>query len=306
MCNSTVDWKEFTEELLQSNLWLGTDVPGVFGRSAVFEDIVTAFEKLVTAMAKEDGAERVFFPPVMSRATLVETGYMESFPELCGSVHSFEGSGNDHSRLLGAIERSEDWSEHLQQTDVTLVPAACYPLYPTLRGTALGPGGRLFDLSSYVFRHEPSANPARMQIFRMKENVRVGTPEDVNNWRQEWMQKGLTLLEALGLKVKLEVANDPFFGRGGKMLAQNQTQKKMKFEITTPLFAHKEPTAIASFNYHEDKFGSTFQIFSENSAPAHTACIGFGLERVTLALFRVHGLNPGLWPEAVLRKLASQ
>lgn len=304
MCNTAINWEEFTEQLLQSNLWLDTAVPGVFGRNAVFEDIATAFEHLITVMAKEGGAERVFFPPVMSRATLVKTGYMESFPELCGSVHSFEGSGSDHSLLLETIERSEDWSEHLKQTDVTLVPAACYPLYPTLRGTALSPGGRLFDLSSYVFRHEPSADPARMQIFRQKENVRLGSPEDVDTWRQQWMQKGLALFEALGLEVKLEVANDPFFGRGGKMLAQNQSQKKMKFEITIQLFAHKDPTAIASFNYHEDKFGSTFKISAANGEPAHTACFGFGLERVTLALFRVHGLDPGHWPETVLNKLA--
>ena len=32
---------------------------------------------------------------------------------------------------------------------------------------------------------------------------------------------------------------------------------------------------------------------------AHTACVGFGLERITLALLRHHGLDLAAWPEAV-------
>ena len=28
-------------------------------------------------------------------------------------------------------------------------------------------------------------------------------------------------------------------------------------------------------------------------------CIGFGLERIALALFKTHGLNTGSWPDAV-------
>ena len=36
---------------------------------------------------------------------------------------------------------------------------------------------------------------------------------------------------------------------------------------------------------------------------AHTACLGFGLERVTLALFRAHGLDPRAWPDEVRAEL---
>ena len=32
---------------------------------------------------------------------------------------------------------------------------------------------------------------------------------------------------------------------------------------------------------------------------AHTACVGFGMERIALALFRTHGLDPERWPRRV-------
>ena len=34
------------------------------------------------------------------------------------------------------------------------------------------------DVFSYCFRHEPSVDPARMQMFRMREFVRIGEPAD--------------------------------------------------------------------------------------------------------------------------------
>ncbi len=302
MGEASDDWVDCTERMVRSGLWFRTGVAGVFGRNEIFESVVNAFEALITKFSAEDGAQRVYFPPVMNRATVAQTGYLQSFPQLCGSVHSFCGSERDHARLLDAVEHSGDWGEHLQQTELTLVPAACYPLYPTLSGT-LPPGGRLFDMSSYVFRHEPSADPARMQIFRMKENIRIGTPEEVEAWRSQWMERGLAILQELGLNVSLEVANDPFFGRGGRMLAQNQTAAQLKFEITTPLFPGKPDTAIASFNYHEDKFGETFAIRMASGQAAHTACLGFGLERVALSLFLTHGLAPEDWPASVRGRL---
>ena len=32
---------------------------------------------------------------------------------------------------------------------------------------------------------------------------------------------------------------------------------------------------------------------------AHSACVGFGMERIALALFRTHGLDPATWPVSV-------
>ncbi|MGE5180912.1 MAG: hypothetical protein ACM31C_02565 [Acidobacteriota bacterium] len=39
---------------------------------------------------------------------------------------------------------------------------------------------------------------------------------------------------------------------------------------------------------------------------AHTACLGFGLERCVMALFQQHGFDPGAWPAAVRDQLWPQ
>ena len=286
-----------TASLIESGYWIDTGVPGVYGRTARFEAITGGFDALVQRFAPEDGAETRQFPPVMPTAVLVEAEYLQSFPELCGCVHSFEGDEDGHARLLEAIAAGEEWGSRLNSARLALTPAACYPLYPTLRGT-LPEGGRLVSLSSFIFRHEPSADPARLQSFLMRENVRIGAPDDVAEWRELWMARGIELLEGLGLPVTLEVANDPFFGRGGRMLKANQRADRSKFEICLPVVA-EQPTALASFNYHRDKFSRTFDIRTVDGEYAHTACIGFGLERVAIALLHTHGLDCASWPREV-------
>jgi hypothetical protein len=52
-----------------------------------------------------------------------------------------------------------------------------------------------------------------------------------------------------------------------------------------------------------DYFGKTFDIQTSDGETAHSACIGFGLERVTLALFKHHGLDPDRWPQEVKNTL---
>jgi seryl-tRNA synthetase len=70
-----------------------------------------------------------------------------------------------------------------------------------------------------------------------------------------------------------------------------------------PVASDEKPTAITSCNYHIDHFGHAFGIHSSDGLPAHTACIGFGLERIALALFTSHGFDPDQWPAEVKNSL---
>ena len=76
----------------------------------------------------------------------------------------------------------------------------------------------MVDAASYCFRHEPSNEPGRMQIFRMHEIVRLGTPASCVAFRDEWLSRGESLLREIGLDVRCVPANDPFFGRRGRLL----------------------------------------------------------------------------------------
>jgi seryl-tRNA synthetase len=202
------------------------------------------------------------------------------------------------------MEVGEDWTKDQTATDIVLTPAACYPLYPTVakRGNLPARGG-LFDLQSYCFRHEPSKDPARQQLFRMREYVCMGTEQHVTDFRQSWMDRGVEMMKQVGLDVTIDVANDPFFGRAGKMMVNNQRDQNLKFELLIPITSSANPTACMSFNYHQDSFGVKWGLNLEDGSVAHTACVGFGLERIALALFHHHGLDVKEWPASVRKVL---
>lgn len=296
------DAQVFYDGLVSHGLIVPVGVPGVFGRGAVFEDVLERFNALVSQVAQADGAEVYTFPPVIDRRVLEKVNYLDSFPHLCGSVHSFVGGAIQALALAERAHEGGDWSGLLSQTGVVLNPAACYPVYPSLSGT-VPENGRLVSMLNWVYRHEPSREPTRMQSFRVREFVRAGTREQVLGWRDMWLQRGLDLLLALGLQANSEVATDPFFGRGGKLMATNQKEQKLKFEVLVPVISITEPTAVCSFNFHQENFGAIFEIRTPDGKIANTACLGFGLERVTMALFKAHGFAPRSWPPTVRAQL---
>ena len=298
----TAAHKAFQDELLKAGLLIATGVPGLYGRSGVFEDVIDRFDRFVTREGADVRPEVMRFPPVLNRKDYLRTDHIENFPQLMGSVHSFAGNERDHFKLLETKRTGGDWSRDLAPTEVMMTPATCYPLYPTATGT-LPEGGRTVDMLSYVFRHEPSVDPARMQAFRMHEFVRLGTPEQALAHRARWLEQAPRMLRAVGLDVEVVPANDPFFGRGGKMMSATQREQDLKFEVIATCATPEKPTAIASCNYHLDHFGIAFDIKTADGAVAHSSCVGFGLERIALALFRKHGFDPDKWPADVRQVL---
>ncbi|NVJ51856.1 MAG: amino acid--[acyl-carrier-protein] ligase [Gammaproteobacteria bacterium] len=307
MCNLHGELLEaydsYRTELLEAGLLLSSGVEGVYGLSGTFEGIIEAFERYVTRSGAELAPEVMRFPPILNRKTYLSTDHIETMPDLMGSIHTFKGTQMEHLDMINKKEQGEDWTNNLAPADVMMVPAACYPLYPTARDTILPEEGRLVDLRAFVFRHEPSPDPARMQIFRQREYVRLGTPEQARAHRDYWLNKGQEMLKAIGLPVTAELANDPFFGRGGRVMAATQKEQELKFELVVPVATDKKLTAISSSNCHLDHFGKEFNIRTADGNHAHTACIGFGLERIALALLKTHGLDPEQWPAEVKQVL---
>lgn len=300
----TTEQTAFRDALIDNGLLISMGVEGLLGRSGTFEGIVEAIDRYISSIGGGDGAEVMRFPPGISRQIFEESEYLKSFPQLAGTVHSFAGNDREHAALLAQLEAKEDWTQGQKATQVVLTPAACYPVYPTLAKRGALPGkGALVDVFSYCFRHEPSVDPCRMQLFRMREYIRMGSPEQVQEFRSEWMKRGETMMSDLKLPVTLDVANDPFFGRPGRMLAANQREQALKFELLIPVTSQENPTACLSFNYHKDKFALNWKLRQASDELAHTACVGFGMERITLALLKHHGLDPMKWPTAVRAKL---
>src|SRR6478736_2921948 len=109
----------FLDRLFDAGLLIDTGVDGLYGRSGQFEDVIAAFERLIDRFA-DDNAEVIRFPPGMSRAIFEKSGYMKSFPQLAGTVHSFCGGELDHMSLLKCMEVGDDWTKDQKATDIAL------------------------------------------------------------------------------------------------------------------------------------------------------------------------------------------
>jgi seryl-tRNA synthetase len=290
-------------DALAEALLLPSGIDGVYARTAAFEDIVTRLAIFISNH-REPGTEVLRFPPVMSRRQLERSGYLKSFPHFLGCVCCLSGS---EAEVRGAVERfeaGETWTDDLDAADLVLTPAACYPVYPIVASRGEVPStGLLFDVASDCFRREPSRDLDRLQSFRMREYVCIGSPEQIDAFRKRWMKRAQELAQQLGLPYHMDQASDAFFGRGGKLMAISQVEQALKFELLVPVHSAERPTACMSFNYHREHFGKTWNLRDKSGATMHTGCVAFGMDRLALAMFATHGLETAGWPEAPRKAL---
>jgi seryl-tRNA synthetase len=284
-------------------LFHATGVDGLYARTGLYERVASALSGFITEH-RPAGAEVLAFPPVMSRAQIERQGYLKSFPNLLGVVSCLCGSEREVRGFVEGAEHNDTWTQALAASDLVLSPAACYPVYPMVAGRGAVPAnGVVFDVTCDCFRREPSTDIDRLQSFRMREFVRIGSPEQVLQFRSEWIERGRTMAMRMGLTFSTDVASDPFFGRGGQLAAKSQAEQELKFELLVPVRSRASPTACMSFNYHQDHFGTTWGLASESGSTAHSVCVAFGIDRLVLALFAAHGLQLGQWPSSVREAL---
>jgi seryl-tRNA synthetase len=300
---ASTDIAEDRLEALGRALFAPTGSSGVHARTALFETAVEALSTLITEHREAD-TEVLRFAPVMSRHHVEKAGYLHGFPHLLGCVCGLQGDEAEIHAAVGRFNGGQDWTDALRATDLVLTPAACYPLYPlaAARG-AVSAGALKFDVASYCFRREATHEIDRLQAFRMREFVCMGSPRQAFDFRSRWLARAQAIADALALPYRIAPASDPFFGRAAKLIAQSQVEHSLKFELLVPIRSAAQPTACMSFNCHRDHFASAWGLRTEDGEVAHTACVAFGMDRLALALFSTHGLDLARWPQRTRRSL---
>jgi hypothetical protein len=268
-------------EALGHSLFARTASKGVHARTSLFETVVDALSALI-ARHREPDTEVLRFPPVMSRHYVERSGYLHGFPHLLGCVCGLQGDDAEIHAAIGRFNTGNDWTDALSATDLVLK----------------------FDVASYCFRREATHEVDRLQAFRMHEFVCMGSPEQALDFRERWIARAKVIAAELALPHCIASASDPFFGRAARLIAQNQLDQSLKFEMLIPVRAVDRPTACMSFNCHRDHFSSTWGLRTENGDVAHTACVAFGMDRLALALFAIHGLDFARWPKQLHDGLA--
>ncbi len=263
---------------------LPTSAPGVYLTTAHFEAVVCGLSTALTALAGPGVARVLRTPPVIARSTIEKAGYHKSFPH-----------------LLGQVAAQPDGAE-LTASDLVLLPAGCYCVYPAFEGARLA-GPTDLSVEATCFRQESTAETGRLRSFRMRELVRLGSEAQCRTWRDTQLARSCDWLAELGLATEKAVASDPFFGSGARLARMLQVEEELKIELIAAV-GPGQSQAVASGNYHKDQFGRIFGIQGPDGAVAHSACVAFGYERLALALLHQHGDDLGRWPERVREALS--
>jgi len=227
-----------------------------------------AFEQLdlhLRQWAHAEGGEEHRFPILIAADTLRRAEYPDAFPHLLMAP----------AVAIDPAQPFKDPNIHLAPW--FLSPAVCYHAYAALAGQTLDQG-QILSARGCCFRHEDPAAvaPGRRQVeFEMRELILIGAPDWIDQ-RLAIIQPAVeTLAREHGLHdTAWQPANDPFFLPRASGKAHIQRLLGTKIELCLP-----NGLAIASINRHRDFFGTRFAIRLTDQAPAHSACVAFGLDR---------------------------
>ena len=285
---------------------------GRYGFGPKMVSLMDYFDLRIRHMAAEFGAEPRGFPTLIGADVLDRCRYLKNFPSALNLVVHLR---EDHD-VLREFAASAHWNgdrlvynqEGTSGVECLLSPSICFHWYSCLRDSQL-PKTQAITAIGKCFRYESSnlQGLERLWDFSMREIVFAGSALDVLSNRDRLIELSSRFLDGLGLAYEIGTAADPFFVDSFAVQSAYQQGFELKFELLAPLPYSGKKLAIGSINYHQDFFGRSFAI-ETSEGPAHTACIGFGHERLALAFLAQYGLAETDWPEAVFegsRKVAA-
>ncbi len=241
------------------------------------------------------GALEEDHPTLLDAEVLARCGYFGSFPQsVCLVSHLREDFDAIESFRRANVEapalRVPEASA--LATDAVLRPAVCIPIYRSRQDAKLPAGGVALTATGRCYRYESRnmEGMRRLWDFSMREIVFLGDAEEK---RAAIFDTMTSLADAWDLSFRLVSASDPFFATVRATKALWQRTRAAKYELVVDAGA---PLAAGSVNFAGALFGEAFGITTAAGAPATTACVGFGLERLVLALFAQHGFDRARWP----------
>jgi seryl-tRNA synthetase len=272
--------------------WDGAGNVTLHGSALRLADALDAeFVRLATAW----DATELRFPTLIPAAELERIDYFRSFPHL--ATYAACLADGEANLAAFAVEPVTDGAVTL--TDVApvrhvLTPAACYHVYAHHRGERLS-GAHYFTTKSACFRRETHYVPLERQWgFTMREIVCIGTAQQTRAFLAAATAAVDTLVDRLGLKLRWDLATDPFFRP-----STNPQYLMQRIDPTKHELLYDDRLAVASTNLHHDHFGRAFDITlrdDANDGPAFTACVAFGVERWLAAFVDSFGPDASAWP----------
>ncbi len=251
------------------------------------------------ATAFDAKAER--YPNVIEINELGKTNHLSSFPE---HLHFVSHLDSRLSVLDSYAQQSKEGVEKqapeqlaLNKANLVHNPSTCYHCYSAYKNTAFSED-TAYTAVTACHRYEGAnhSDLGRLMEFSLREVIFIGSPDYVRKTRAKTLELMEDFAKDWKLGGSLQSENDPFFTSDFKVKAQHQRKMKMKYEYRAKIPGAATDLAIMSSNLHGLVFTKAFNLKS-TSGPLHTGCLGFGVERLAIALIAQHGSQPENWPE---------
>lgn len=311
----------YRSRAMSSPVFRGTNSPGqgVFTAAkgqVMLEGVPLAlfhyFDAALEKVEQQWKPRSLLTPTLIPASVLARCDYFRSFPNSVTFACHLEPDAD----VINAFRaRHEDKStldakalDDMAQPETCLSPAVCYHVYHRNEGLTLPTQGLIYNVRGKCFRYEATnmQGLTRLWDFTMRELVFLGSGDSVLHRRQQCVEHVGAFLDELELAAEIRTASDPFYiAPDMPSKTYFQLTAETKYEVSA-LLPDDERLAVGSLNYHTDFFGRAFDINIEDAGPAHSVCIGFGLERLVCAFLAQHGPEPDDWPEKVRTAIADQ
>lgn len=259
--------------------------------------IFYGLDQLIKVFAINNGAEEEIYSSTLNLNTLLQTGYIKSFPQF---VYFNCNSKNNFKNISNISKSKKNFIKNLSDPKEVLPPTVCHHFFESLQKKKISKE-KFITSSNICNRFEPSGIKffSRLNHYWMREFIFVGRYNKFKKKINESLNWFTNLLKEWRISFEIVVANDPFF-RVEKWQTKLQKKFQLKKEILVKINKN-EKISIASFNIHQNKIINSLKI--NNNKGFTSACIGFGFERIIFTLMINYGPNFNKWPNKIKKNL---
>lgn len=287
----------------------GFALPAGEGQVAVAGPVLALMDRLDALIARiamtNFGATEYRYPTLVPTEALAGSGYLTSFPHHVMFTSRLPADLDGYRAYIEDVEHGADPGRSALARCVDgsycLPPTMCYHTFQQLRATTLATPTLAVTARGKSFRYESryATGMERLWDFTIRETVLFGSGQHVQAELDRFLETITALFDSLGFAGHCELATDAFFaGPESAASASSQRLLQLKFEVRLTV-APGRTIAVGSFNLHGTHFGTTFEIGLPRGDITHSACTGFGLERLAYAVLCQFGLSENDWPEAL-------
>jgi len=259
--------------------------------------VFRGLDDLFRSWGEKQSATEEFFPISVKTKSLERAGYFKTFAQ-----HAFFVSPLELSipALKSAVDG--DVQPHLQSPEWVLSPTVCHHCFEALSDNAHHSHQTITALNQ-CSRYEvhDTGGLKRLRHYWMREIIFLrSAPEETQSALDDVLKLTTDLLRRWGVFFQVKSASDPFFLDSGTGKRMFQTALLMKRELVLPV--EGKSIACASFNNHMKTLTEAFDITAEDGEIA-SGCVGWGYDRLILALFSQFGPECSDWPSQVREDL---